>query len=447
MTQLERFLDCPVQHHPLEKRALLKMPKILLCLLLGWDCFAPRNAHPESQFGELSRLATKYDTDKGPRTHDYTGLYEHFFHPTKDQVRKVCEIGVFEGASLKMFRDYFPKAVVCGIDIHDSSWLDSPTIKTFVADQADRAKLKKFIDAHGKDFDIILDDGGHTMRQQQISFGYLFKYLRPGGYYIIEDVHSCLVSGGIDYGVEADQENTTLAMIQKLMKTGKIESKYLTAEEQAYLTSQIVSFNFDTNYHDPKRSVPSMTCIFRKLEETAPRKYEITPPLTYAPDFRLKGTDGKTYSLATFKNAKAIVVIFSCNHCPVAQIYNKAMVQIQRDYGPQGAQLIVIDSNDDVTYPEDSFDAMVRHAKEKGFNFPYLRDAAQLTAKAYGANYVPSVFVFGPDRSVVYAGNMLDDTVDQCYLLDTLDNLLAGRPLGKKPETHNFNGCTIKWKH
>jgi hypothetical protein len=230
-------------------------------------------------FGVLSGLADKYGTDKGPKVHNYTEVYEYFFLPVKFEARKICEIGVAEGASLKMFRDYFPNAVVYGIDIVDSTKLNSKRIKTFIADQADRKQLGDFINAYGGDYDIILDDGGHTMEQQQVSFGYLFKYLKPGGYYIIEDVDTSLM--GIAYGVEKDSGNTTLTMINDFMKYNIISSRYMTTEEASYLSENINYVNllcknrrqdshFNLSYGKIGQSNTcifkgqSITCIFKK---------------------------------------------------------------------------------------------------------------------------------------------------------------------------------------
>jgi hypothetical protein len=208
------------------------------------------------QFGELTRLADKYKTDKGSLLHHYTEVYEHFFYPIKDSARKVCEIGVLEGASLKMFEEYFGSAVIYGIDIQDAARLNSDRIRTFIADQSDRKQLAAFAEANGSGFDLILDDGGHSMAQQQISFACLFRNVRPGGYYVIEDVHTSLLSG---YGVDPGEENSTLTMIYRFVRNGKIESKYLTDEERRYLDLNIGYCNLmSTN------KGTSITCIFRK---------------------------------------------------------------------------------------------------------------------------------------------------------------------------------------
>jgi len=197
---------------------------------------APRQGS-DPAFGELTRLADKYGTDKGSSTHKYTDVYEQFLMPIRSRARRIFEIGVASGASLSMWRDFFPAATIYGIDIEDSSRFDSARIKTFIADQGNRAQLAKFIAAHGSDYDMILDDGGHTMDQQQISFGYLFPHVRSGGYYILEDVHTSLMYPG--WGIDDDQKNTTLAMIEAFVRTGKLSSRYMTPAEARYVTEHV----------------------------------------------------------------------------------------------------------------------------------------------------------------------------------------------------------------
>ena len=100
-----------------------------------------------------------------------------------------------------------------------------------------------------------------------------------------------------------------------------------------------------------------------------------------APDFSLPGVDGKTYHLRSFAERPVLVVLFSCNHCTYVQAYEDRLIEIQRDYGDRGVQLVAINSNDDVNYPEDSFENMVKRAKLKGYNFPYLRDAEAMAPR------------------------------------------------------------------
>lgn len=218
------------------------------------------------KFGELSALAGN-TTDKGLSGHGFTEIYERFFYPLKYEPIKIFEIGIERGGSLRLWERYFPKASVYGIDIIDKSSLDSNRIHTFVADQGSRNKLKQFIRKYGNVYDIILDDGGHYMDLQQVSFAFLFKYVKPGGYYIIEDVHTSLPSYyrdvGYNFGVEDGEANTTLRMIQNFMETKKIESQYMTIEEIRYLNRNIeytVLFARNTKAY-------SMTCIFKKIKE------------------------------------------------------------------------------------------------------------------------------------------------------------------------------------
>lgn len=152
-----------------------------------------------------------------------------------------------------------------------------------------------------------------------------------------------------------------------------------------------------------------------------------------APDFSLPGVDGKTYTLASFKDKKALAVLFSCNHCPYVQAAEEKLVSFQRKYGV----LAAINPNDDSSHPEDSFEKMVERAAEKGFNFPYLRDASQAAARAYGATHTPQLFIFDAARKLAYTGSVEAASA-------AVEDILAGRPV-REPETRAI-GCTIKWK-
>lgn len=168
-----------------------------------------------------------------------------------------------------------------------------------------------------------------------------------------------------------------------------------------------------------------------------------------APGFNLPATDGKRYSLESFKDAKAVCVMFSCNHCPYVQAYEGRFKELQAAFGPRGFQLLAINSNDATDYPEDSFDAMVARAKEQGFNFPYLRDEDQSVAKAFGAVRTPHVFLFDAARKLAYLGRIDDswdkpEKVSKRELAAAIEDILAGRPVAV-PETFAV-GCTIKWR-
>lgn len=168
-----------------------------------------------------------------------------------------------------------------------------------------------------------------------------------------------------------------------------------------------------------------------------------------APPFTLPGTDGRTHSLDGLSGKPVLVVVFSCNHCPYVQAYEDRLVAIQRDYAGRAVQVVAINSNDDVHYPEDSFEQMVARAKAKGFEFLYLRDASQEVARAYGATHTPQLFVFDRDRTLRYTGKIDDNwqnpvAVTRRYLREVIDALLSGRAPAES-QTHAI-GCTIKWK-
>ena len=162
----------------------------------------------------------------------------------------------------------------------------------------------------------------------------------------------------------------------------------------------------------------------------------------------LAGVDGKRYSSQDFRN-KIVVIVFSCNHCPYVQAYEERMIVLQRDYGSKDVQLIAINSNDTMNYPDDDFNGMVKRATMKGFNYPYLRDDDQSVATKYGATHTPQFFVFNNERKLCYIGKMDDNWQDpsavrENYLRDALDALLSGKDV-RIPETFSI-GCTIKWR-
>jgi peroxiredoxin len=174
---------------------------------------------------------------------------------------------------------------------------------------------------------------------------------------------------------------------------------------------------------------------------------QILPLGSEAPDFRLPGTDGRTYTLASFSAKGALAVVFSCNHCPYVKDYEERLVALQRDYAPKGVQLVAINSNDEKAYPEDSLASMVVRAKERGFNFPYLRDLDQKAVESYGAVCTPHAFAFDGARRLRYRGR-IDDSRDPLKvtspdLRNALDDLVSGKEV-RVPDTRPF-GCSIKW--
>ena len=166
------------------------------------------------------------------------------------------------------------------------------------------------------------------------------------------------------------------------------------------------------------------------------------------PSFTLKGVDGKMHSLRDCADRKAVVVVFTCNHCPAAVSYEDRLVRLQADYAKKGVQLVAINPNEDKGHPTDSYEHMVQRAKDKGFNFPYLRDETQEVAKAYGALRTPHVFLLDQKRKVVYRGRIDDNVNDPAAvrrhdLREAIDEVLAGKPVSV-PTTEAV-GCTVKW--
>jgi peroxiredoxin len=167
------------------------------------------------------------------------------------------------------------------------------------------------------------------------------------------------------------------------------------------------------------------------------------------PDFDLPGVDGNRYTPKSFADSKALIVIFSCNHCPYVKAYQDRIKAVQEDFKSKGVSVIAINSNDEKNYPEDSFEKMKERSAEENYNFPYLRDEDQSVATAFKASHTPEIFVFNSERKLVYKGKIDDnwqepDKVANQYLRNALDELLEGKEISV-PETFSI-GCTIKWK-
>lgn len=167
------------------------------------------------------------------------------------------------------------------------------------------------------------------------------------------------------------------------------------------------------------------------------------------PAFELKGTDGKKHSLAGFvKEAKATVVVFTCNTCPYSQAYEPVLLDLAAEYAEKPVSFVLINSNAVEVQPGDSFDAMVQRAKEKKFPFAYLYDESQEIATAYGAQRTPHVFLLDDAGVLRYRGRIDDsakrEEVKSHDLVNAIDAVLAGEEVSVN-ETKAF-GCTIKWK-
>lgn len=181
-----------------------------------------------------------------------------------------------------------------------------------------------------------------------------------------------------------------------------------------------------------------------------PNGYEVGDSAT---DFKLRNVDSKMVSLADYKNARGFIIIFDCNSCPYSKAYNARIIELNKKYASQGFPVIAINSNDAQIVPEDSFEEMVKEAKKKNYDFPYLVDETQSVAKTYGATNTPHVYVLnktGNDLKVAYIGAIDDNArnardVTKKYVEEAVDALLSGKavPVLKTKAI----GCGIKWKN
>lgn len=177
----------------------------------------------------LQSIGLSKGTDKATH-HDYCRFYEAYLPRT---LKKLVEIGVFEGASLKMWSEYYPSASIYGIDIFDKKNFDTKKIKTLIADQSKREELNRAINSIGAGIDVVIDDGGHTMEQQQVSMATFLPHTK---YYILEDLHTSLVKAyllsGCNFGV-TDESATVLRGLIQYMYGGDYKKcfPFLTEEE------------------------------------------------------------------------------------------------------------------------------------------------------------------------------------------------------------------------
>lgn len=159
----------------------------------------------------------------------------------------------------------------------------------------------------------------------------------------------------------------------------------------------------------------------------------------------LEGVDGKKHSLADLKDAKAVLVVFTCNHCPVAQAYEDRVMALHKDYASKGVEVVAINVNN---MEADRMPAMKERAQEKGFKFAYLYDPSQQIGRAYGATVTPHAFVLDGERKLAYVGaiddNMNASKAEEHYVRAALDSILAGQT----PETAKTkpSGCGIKYE-
>src|SRR6202030_3671752 len=203
------------------------------------------------------------------------------------------------------------------------------------------------------------------------------------------------------------------------------------------------------------RLIFSLLLAFAAWGQTPPPILAVGSP---APDFSLPGVDGKIHRLADYAASPVLVVVFTCNHCPIAQMYEQRIQQLETDYGRRGVAIVAIQPNDpkairidelDSSDISDSLDEMKIRVEYKHLHYPYLYDGeTQSVARAYGPQATPHVFVFDKDRKLRYEGRMDNsyrkEMVKTEDARNAIDALLANREITVK-HTGVF-GCSTKWK-
>ena len=169
-----------------------------------------------------------------------------------------------------------------------------------------------------------------------------------------------------------------------------------------------------------------------------------------APDFRLKGVDGKTWTLNEARGNNGLLVMFICNHCPYVKSVRDRIIRDTRELKDHGINSVAIMSNDPTDYAEDSFDNMKTVAQELNFPFPYLYDESQGVAKAYGAVCTPDFFGYNKDLELQYRGRLDESRKDPVpdARRDLFEAMKQVAQTGQGPKDQIPSmGCSIKWKN
>lgn len=223
----------------------------------------------------LTLLANKYVSDKGTEyasKHGFTEIYENYFLDLKEKEINILEIGVNDGASLRMWYEYFPKAFIVGLDIEDKSHFNNDRITCKILDQSSKQQLNNFSDfcnVNNLKFDLIIDDGSHHISDQQITLASFFKILNSGGIYILEDLHTSLCDPHtIVYYRPMENSHTKHNTTLTFLKNKPLKSIFLTPSENELLNKDVASIEI---YERSNPLVPddyknmSITSIIKKI--------------------------------------------------------------------------------------------------------------------------------------------------------------------------------------
>ena len=210
-------------------------------------------------------------------------------------------------------------------------------------------------------------------------------------------------------------------------------------------------------------SLAGILCLSARAQVDTPAKSADVPPIlkigSQAPDFNLPGVDGKKHSLEEYASSKVLAIVFTCDHCPVAQMYERRIKQLAADYRDRGVSVVAINPNDPKavhlsemghTDLGDTLAEMKIRAEYRQFNFPYLSDGeTQAVALQYGPTATPHVFLFDKERKLQYEGridnNPREALATKHEAKDAIEALLADRPVAVKDTP--AVGCSTKWAY
>ena len=202
---------------------------------------------------KLTEIGQKYGTDKATY-HSFTEVYDDIF--AQYQSPRILEIGVAEYKSIAMYLEYFESPYIVAMDIKNKSHYVNEQWRFVQGDQTQIDDLRKCV--QGEDFfDIVVEDGGHTMKQQQVTFGYLIDYIKTGGYYILEDLHTSFR----DYYRESDCKFSSYEMLKNIENKIVPFSNYIDKSQQEHILSKIDTI--DIFAKDPNDLSDSVTAIIR----------------------------------------------------------------------------------------------------------------------------------------------------------------------------------------
>lgn len=204
---------------------------------------------------ELTDLGIKYGTDKSTY-HNFTDFYDEHLHKHKESFKNILEIGVFFGSSLKMWKEYFTNCKIFGIDTENKTEFNDERTTVYICDQTDFNRINQLFEDDY--FDLIIDDGCHNMREQQLSIMYFSKKLKRGGIYILEDLHTSVLNHN------KINQQTTLSLIESLKDNLTFSSEYINEVDYKNLKSQFTEIHIFEQPQDNHHGKSITSLMYKK---------------------------------------------------------------------------------------------------------------------------------------------------------------------------------------